>query len=1118
MSRCRSWRYFGLVAVLMSVFAVLQAHSLRAQVSASGVSGVVTDSSGAVVLNATVKITSKTTTFTRTATTDSAGVFSIGELNVGSYSITVEAPGFKTVMVPDVTLYVGQLATQNITLQVGETVQSVTVSAEAPLLNTTSGTVGTVIVSTFMTELPLNGRNFLQLNLLSPGASHDKSGATPEAYDINPSNTAFSVNGQRSDFNLYILDGTVFKDYVFGTSPIVPSVDAVQEFQTETGNYSAAFGSEAGAQVNLVTKSGTNGLHGTAWEYLRNNVFDARNFFQQGATPPFRRNQFGGNIGGPVVIPKIYNGKDHTFFFFNYEGFRQVKSVPTLENFPTPAELSGNLSALVQPGTALIDPTTGKPFPGNIIPANRIPSTLETFLQNGIGNGPWIPLPNSTVPGANYFANVPTNYFSNQYVVRIDQRIGNKTFIYGSFVDQHESALNPPTIPGLLVGWNPNYSINTTKQAHTLAIHFNRTITPNMVFDFGFGWSGFEQEVVQSTAGKYDITGSILQMQGLSTNPGAWGAPSWGVAGFSNMGEQQEFPLQWPLSIYQYTPGLTLVKGKHSMKFGVQILRDHYNFQQIYAATGDWSFDGTLSGYGLGDFLLGLPASIVVVKSPFSPVGRDTAFAPYFQDDWRVTPNLTLDLGFRYEYGGLPYSSNNTFANTYFGPNHAVPELVVPDNYRPVTYQGVTYPLVPGVPFVTASSVGLPQHLTTFGKLNLAPRFGFAYRIPGTSNTVVRGGYGIYYQKDQLAALNSLAVNPPFVGGYIVTNDASNFNGFDWFNPLGNTPASQIAFQAVQTNYRQAMSQQWNLTLERSMWSTLFSAAYVGNTDHHLPDIEFPNQALPGPGPLPPRRPWPTVGTINMEGFNGNSNYNGLQLKVQRDFSKGLTLLAGYTWSKSIDNTAGSGQNGDDLGPNAPQDAYNWQVSDRALSGQDIRNRFVTSFVYELPFGRGKAFLDRGGALNALLGGWQVNGIVTLANGSPLTALETFNSENFDSGNRRPDQICNPNRLSHSRPTGEQVLEFFDTSCFQQASLYTYGSAGRNSIIGPGVKTVDGGIAKNFQLKEGLILQFRAEAFNLFNHPDFAQPGQTLGTPQFGEITATAIDNREGQLSLRLTF
>ena len=1115
MKACTLRRYVR-VAVLVGLYIGTQVQCSRAQVSASGVNGIISDSSGGVVPNAKVKITSATTAFSWTAVTDSDGVFSIGQLNVGSYDITVEAPGFKTAVVPNVKLYVGQIATQNITLQIGEAVQRVTVLAQAPLLNTTSGTVGTVVVSTLVTELPLNGRNFLQLNLLSPGAGHDKGGATPESYDINPSNTAFSVNGQRSDFNLYLLDGTIFKDYVFGTAPLAPSVDAIQEFQTATSNYSAAFGSEAGAQVNLATKSGTNRLHATAWEYLRNDKLDARNFFQQGATPPFRRNQFGANVGGPVVLPKVYNGRDHTFFFFNYEGFRQVKDVPTLGNFPTPAELSGNLSSLVQPGTPLLDPVTGQPFPGDIIPANRIPSTLESFLQNGIGNGPWIPVPNSTVPGANYFSNVPTNYFSNQYVVRADQRIGAKTFVYGHVVIDRESALNPPTIPGLSL--NPNYSIETTKQAHSLTVHFSRAMTPNLLLDFGFGWSGFEQEVVQSTAGKNNLTESVLGIQGLSTSPDSWGAPSWGVAGFSNLGEQQAGPLRWPLSIYQYTPAMTLVKGKHSLKWGLQILRDHYNFEQTYAANGDWSFDGSLSGYGLADFLLGLPASIVVVKSPFSPVGRSTELGPYFQDDWKITTSLTLNLGFRYEYGGLPYSSNHTFANTYFGPNNAVPELVVSNNYAPVTFEGVTYPLVPGIPFVTASQVGLPNSLTFFGKRNFAPRFGFAYRVPGTSNTVLRGGYGIYYQKDQLAALNSLAVNPPFVGGYIVANDAANFQGFNWFSPLANTAAAQIAFQAVQTHYVPAMSQQWNLTLERNAWNTLFSAAYVGNVDHHLPDIEFPNQALPGPGPLGPRRPWPTVGTINGEGYNGNSNYNGLQLKVQRDFSKGLALILGYTWSKSIDDTAGSGQNGDALGASAPQDAYNWQVSDRGLSGQDIRNRFVASFVYDLPVGRGKAFLNRGGPVNLLLGGWQLNGIVTLASGSPLTALETFNSENFDSGNRRPDQVCSPNNLSHSRPRADQVLEFFDTSCFQQATLYTYGNAGRNTIIGPGVKNVDGGIYKNFKLTEALTLQFRAEAFNLFNHSDFAQPGQTLGTPQFGEITATSIDNREGQLALRLTF
>jgi len=1127
MQACTLRRY-ARVAVLVSLCIGIQLPYSRAQVSSSGVNGVVSDNSGAAVPSAKVTITSTGTNFSRTDVTGSSGSFSIPDLNAGAYDITVEAPGFKRAVLANVQLYVGQMATQNIMLEVGELTQQVTVSAQPPLLNETTGTVGTVVVSELVTELPLNGRNFLQLNLLSPGAIHDKNGTHGDRYDFNPSEISFSVNGQKGDNNLFLLDGTMFKDYVFGTTPFAPSVDAVQEFQIATSNYSAAFGSEAAAQVNLVTKSGTNQLHATAWEYLRNDKLDARNFFQQGATPPFRRNQFGANVGGPVVLPKIYDGRNRSFFFFNYEGFRQVKGVGTLGNYPTPAQLSGDLSSLVAPGTTLVDPFTGQPFPGNVIPQNRMPSTLLPFLQNGIGNGPWIPVPNSTVPGSNYFRTIPTTYFDNQYVVRGDQRINDKTFVFGHVVIDRSTASNPGTFPGESL--NPSLSFDHEKPAKSITVHLTSTITPNLLFDFGFGWSGVTQTTSQSTAGKFNIAGQILKIQGLSTGvPDTWGAPDWVVPGFSPLGGTIGAAITLPTSITQFSPGMTLIKGKHSLKWGMLFARHHYNDAEVYAGNGLWVYSGAFTNSPLGDFLLGLPTFALILKNPLNPIARNSELSPYFQDDWKVTPRLTLNLGFRYEWVDFPQSSTHTFANTYYGPNRAcpaptlscpVPQFVVSNDAQPVTFQGVTYPFLPGVPFVKAGDVGLPNSLVSVDNHPYAPRFGLAYRLPGTSNTVLRGGYGIFYQRDLLAVTNSLAVNAPFVGAYFLSFDQSNFRNFNWFDPIGSSPASGLGFQSIDPHWRPGQVQQWNLTLERSMWNTLFSAAYVGNEGHHLPTQWFPNQAAPGPGPFAPRKPWPTVGSVAGENYEGNSDYHSLQLRVQRDFSKGFALIVGYTFSKAMDDAV-YGE-----GPDANSQSRNWAnpAAERSLSAQDIRHRLVVSYVYELPFGKGKTFLNRGGPVDVLLGGWQVTGIASFSSGSPFTVFQTFNSANSDAGANRPNLIGNPNDLSHSRPRGQQIAQFFDTSAFQEANLtndggtYRFGNAGRFNVIGPGTKIVDFGAYKNFTLTEALKLQFRAEAFNLFNRPDFGMPGATLGTPQFGTITSTSDDAREIQLALRLWF
>jgi len=923
-------RSYARIAVLASLCTGIQLQYARAQVGFSELNGVVSDTSAAVVPNATVTITSIDTKVSRTAITNTNGAFSVPDLNAGIYDISVEATGFKKTLLQHVNLYVGQATTQDIRLEVGATDQTVTVTSQAPLLNTTTGQVGTVIVQELVTQLPLNGRDFLQLNLLLPGATHDKNLVTADIVDINPANTTYSVNGQRGDDNTYLLDGTIVKDYQHGTAPIAPSVDSIEEFQTATSNYSAAFGVEAAGQVNLVTRSGKNRIFGTLWEYLRNDHFDARNFFQQGATPPFKRNQFGANIGGPIILPHIYDGKDRSFFFFNYEGFRQDKSIPTLGNYPTPEQINGDLSSLVQPGLPLIDPQTGQPFPGNIIPQTRMPSTQLPFLTNGIGKGPWIPVPNSTVPGADYFRNIPNIYNANQVVVRLDHHVGNKTSLYGHVVIDKEFARNAPSAyPG--VSLNPNWSFDNNKYAHSDTIHLTRLINPRFLFDFNFGWSGFWQEVVQSTAYKTDITGSILKIQGLSHIPGSFGAPVWSVSGYDNLGESTIGPRRWPLSILQWTPSMTLTTGKHNLQWGAQILRHHYDFQESIYPNGIWIYTGAFTGYSMGDFLLGLPQELVAVPTPFAPAPRASEFGPYFEDDWKVTPNLTLNLGLRYEWLGFPYSSNRTMSNVYLGADRVCGFILIPgtctdqfvtyDDARPLTFQGETFPLIPTPGLLHASNIpGLAKSLVFNDNRDFAPRFGFAFRPAGSTNLVIRGGYGVFYQRDVLNETFTLGLNPPFAGIDVLVNDSSNIQNFNWFNPVGNITPAQLQKAFVDMHFRPATVQEWNLTLERSVRSTLFSAAYVGNTGAHLPTIEAPNQAMPGPGPIESRRPWPGQGTVSGEGYNGSANYNGLQLRVQKDFSKGFALIVGYTWSKSIDDTGGGGIGDDPTG--VPQNNY----------------------------------------------------------------------------------------------------------------------------------------------------------------------------------------------------
>jgi hypothetical protein len=1072
------------------------------QVAVSVLNGTVTDPSGASIPNAKIEIASAGQGFKRNSVTSSAGLYTVPDLAPGVYSISVDAVGFKKAFLPQLTLYVGQTSTQNFHLEVGTETQVVSVTAEMPLLNTTNGELGTVITGTLSTQLPLNGRNFMQLNLLSPGAVTDKTGNTSSAVSLSPAAVTFSVNGQMSDYNLYLLDGLEIKDWEAGTSMFEPSVDAIEEFQTTTSNYSAAFGAESAAQINLLIKSGTNTLHGALWEYLRNDVLNAQNYFQPaGTTAPFKRNQFGGNVGGPIR-------KSKAFFFFNYEGFRQAKQVPETGYFPTPAELLGDLTALVQPGQTLTNPFTGQPFPGNVIPSSKIrPATLGGFLASGIGKGPWIPEPNSSLPGINYIHGSPFNYFANQYIARVDQNIGSNSSLYGHFTYNEESRLDP--------NLNPNWHETEGTDTYTAAGHFVHTFSPNLILDVGVGYTHFFQDEVQSTAGKNDITNSILGIQGNSTNPGSWATPVWNVAGFSNLGQDNFGPRRWLINIWDLRPAFSRTKGRHSLHFGMDFQRVNEDFQEIYSTNGIYSFSGDFTGNSLGDYLLDLPDHVNSSPDPFAPNMFSSTFGPYFQDDWKVTPRLTLNLGLRYEWVGIPLSHNRrSIANVYFPPSNGVPELVIADDASAINFDGVQATLFTGVPFVRASSVHLPESLAFNDNLDFSPRLGFAYSLPGTESSVLRGGYGVFYGVDILDRWLEAAVDPPFVRNNLTVLDSTNFANFEPTNPYVNAESSAAQIFGNQINHHLGRTQQWNLTLERTQWNTLFSLAYVGNKSDHLVDLEDPNQALPGPGSVTSRRAWPTQGVLYIAGENGIGNYNGLQLKVQRRLTNGLEFLASYTWSKALNTSDGTfvGEGGRGFDTQNLLDPS----SEYGLAAQDVAQAFTVSYVYELPFGRSKRFLNDGGVAAAVLGGWQVNGITTAISGSPFTVSQASNGANTDVGN------FSPNRVGNSSSDHPSVAEFFNTAAFAENApvngVYRFGNAGRNSVIGPGTVDSDFSLYKNMRIKERVQLQFRTEVFNIFNHPIFAQPGAVLGTASFGTLTSTAIDNREIQLALRLSF
>ncbi len=720
------------------------------------------------------------------------------------------------------------------------------------------------------------------------------------------------------------------------------------------------------------------------------------------------------------------------------------------------------------------------------------------------------------MPGFDYFRDDQRRFDDDQVLVRIDQKLSDKSFLYGRYAYNNELLRNP--------NLDPNWNLVQGNIGQNAGGHYTYTISPNILFESTVAYSRFKQNEAVTTAFQNDITNQILKIQGMATIPDSWGAPVWTVSGFTNLGEVHYGPRRWQLEIYQWHPAMTFNKGPHTLRAGVEFKRHLDNFDEIFRTNGIWTFDGRFTGQALGDFLLGLPASVNSSPDPFFPLMRYTALAPYFQDDWKVSANLTINLGLRYEWMGVPRSSNKSISNLYFGPNNASPQLVVSDGATAINYKGTQESLFTGIPTVQASSVGLPPSLAFNDNKDFAPRLGFAYNVPWIRNMVIRGGYGIFYQRDIVDKWVEASVNPPFVRSNNTVLDQTNFQTFNWFNPtVGASSASAQVF-ANGSNFRAGLLEAWNLALEKSLAGFLFSAAYVANRADHLPMLYQPNQAAPGPGSIQSRRRWPDWGTIYLADYDGLSSYESGQFKVQRPFSHGFSMLAGYTYSRCLDNTGGTFVGEADRG-NDFQNSYNMRA-EWGLCAQDIRHRFVVSYVYELPFGKGKPLLNRGGASNAIFGGWQVNGITSAQTGSPFTVLQTVNGANGDGGQEfRPDLIGNANDLSHSRPRGQQVAEFFDVNAFRMNvppdpvnGPFRYGTEGRHVVIGPGIYDWDFAVYKDWRFTEQRRLQFRTEFFNIFNRPIFAQPGATLGTPQFGILSATSVDSREIQMALKVYF
>jgi outer membrane receptor protein involved in Fe transport len=1076
MLRIGSRRFKESIRIAVIVLPVLTSGiPARAQLaSTTSLVGNVFDSVNAAIVGATVSAANVATGEAYTTTTNTTGYYEIKFIKVGTYTITLKQSGFQTMEKTGIVVDANQTVRTDFAMQIGHVSQTMTVAATAPPVVTDDPTIRETLNQKATSSLPLNGRDSLKLALTTPGviAGFKSPSSLPGGGED------FIGPGTREVQNSISLDGVSIMTNLVNTTSIRPSVDAVQEVQVQTGTYPADYGGYMGVQINLLSKSGTNSLHGSVFEYLRNNWLDARGFFNAAGTPQaaLRQNQFGFVLDGPVVIPKLYDGHNKTFFMANYEGLRNSAATASLATEMTPLMRQGNFSELLSESKPIIlhnpfDPARA-PFAGNIIPSSLFSSQALKAMQ-------YLPLPNLPGPVNNYAPNVLAGNNTDQTVDRIDQTAGEKARLFFRYVYANANLLANST--------NPFNGFNQLVTDHNFVIGYTQTLTTNAVNDFHFGrqYTTIDEVNFFASSGNANA-GSEIGIPGYPSSESNPGVPNIAITGYDSVGGiGASTPLTQQDITWQGSDVFNWVHGAHSISTGAEIRKIITNRSANNNVRGSFSLTGQYSGDGAADFLLGIPASITT-PGPLYPGGAEEYRNGFFiTDKWQVNPNLTLTLGLRYELTTAPQSTtgNGTIldpTNTHFIP------ATVPSK--------------------------IPFNNTNY--LNFAPRVGFAYRA--TEKWVVRGGYGIYYNPNHLNDYTLTSTNPPFstiytyVGG--VTVPTLSFS-----NPTPATPPGTSSYPSAFTINPDLPTQymnQWSLDVQRGMWhGAALDVEYIGSHAVHLDRSYYNNTPFPGPGNVNARRPNQLFGSIRTIQNDENSSYNALNIVYRQQVFHGFSGLTSYTWSHNLDASS-------DSNSGSPMNPYNWK-QDYGNSNWDIRHRFVSSWVYELPFFQ----QSPNHVLRNTLGNWQLNGIATIQTGFPFTVMISNDQANNGMGSQRPNIIgsvtpnCGQGHLSNCIASNA-------ASVFQVPSLYTFGDLGRNTFRGPDFINFDMSLFKIFPIGERVNLQLRGEFFNIFNHPSFSNPSATLVTSSsgsisaasFGNITSTSNNPRQIQLALRVTF
>jgi hypothetical protein len=1136
-----------IVATLLFLYAVLVVQG-SAQVNTASLTGQVTDTAGAVVANASVVVKNKATAAERSTTTDNSGYYTFASLPVGVYSITVEAQGFKRTVHEAVNLEVGQKARLDTLLEVGAVSESVIVATSPPILSTQEPTPGGVIESRMISDMPLAGRNWDDLLGGIPGVQADRyseqGGAT-----ANGRTGGANVHGVRSLQNNFVLDGvdnnSISENVQELTTQVArPSVDSIQEFKVSTNPYSAENGRSPGALISVTTKGGGNDFHGTLYEFHRNRIFDANNFFQNragAAKPAHVQNQFGLNFSGPIVMPRFgegngastYNLKNKAFFFFNYEGTRVRKGVSRLGNVPLPNEIRGDFSATAGTANRV---TYAKIFDrvgdckakapgafnadGSFI-NNQIPAVcLDPLAQKVLG---LLPAAN-VVPGSgalnisNFLRSPGIVDDTDSYTGRVDWQANsnNSVFVRYTFSDRFRYV--PGIFGGILDGTGSSANGRLFMQGQSAAIGWTRTINPTVLNEFRMGWGRNNSHATQdpfgvNTLAEFGIKGvqdSPVYSGGISGfNISARGGTPviGGQSGFDRIGSPDFLPKSQATNQFQWTDTLNVSHGSHGLKFGVDVRGPMRNiYLDVPGLRGSMNFDGgrtsnntSATGIGLADFLLGYPqqaqlTNLAVVDS------RLKMFSGFVQDDWKVTPKFTMNLGLRYDFATWPYEGADRLTNL-----------------DPVT----------GLRFTPANSqVG--KSLVKPDKNNFAPRIGFVYQL--TSKTVLRAGYGRFYMMfERAGSEDQLGLNLPWLVNNVATaasttqtaNNIRLVTGFNLSLDPSAATVTNVRLRAVNPEAVDPSVDQWNFGVQRQLPGNMVATFdYVGTKGTHLSTLRNLNQppfnANGTPGPTS-SLPYPALGPIEFRDNGGNSNYHGGELTLEKRFSGGLSFRGAYTYSKSIDESQehlAAGGTG-----SFTQNSYNRRER-RGPSDFDIRHHLALSYIYEFPFGKGKAHFVNG-PLSHVLGGWRISGTGGYRSGRPFT-LRAGSNDSAIGGARGGGLVSafadclRDGSLSGSART---IDNWFDPTAYAVPNPVRLGTCGRNTLRGPSLTNFDMGLARTFSVfGEGRNLEIRWEMFNMFNTPQFALPERNISSGSKARITALAGDPRIMQFAAKFSF